>query len=407
MCKDRDLLRRLVERYLETTQTPQNDEKRELWRRLNSLDSVRPMIFFNFGRVRLELPELRQRDCDSAALRGVEGWLREKLFLASVGDDSVFEPWLPCRATFRSTGWGLSGERNARRDTGAWVEQHPLKDISDLSGLKTVHHEIDEAATAEQYEEIQSAVGDLIEIDLDRSPAYQMWEGDLSTSLGHLRGIQELMMDMYDAPDDLHALLAFMRDGVLRAHGEAEVAGDWGLSAHQNQSMVYTNELDDPGPNRRGVKREQLWCFMAAQELTLISPDMHDEFMLQYQLPILKHFGQVAYGCCEDLTQKITMLRQIPNLRRVGVSPMADIEACGEQIGQDYVISYRPNPAEMLCVGFDEARIRKILGHALEVFRGQHVEINLKDVQTVQGEPHRIREWARIARETIEDSYAG
>ncbi len=61
----------------------------------------------------------------------------------------------------------------------------------------------------------------------------------------------------------------------------------------------------------------------------------------------------------------------------------------------------------MLCVGFDETRIRRILGHALEVFRGQHVEINLKDVQTVQNEPHRIREWARVARETIEDSYAG
>jgi hypothetical protein len=407
MSDDRTVLRALVEEYLEATQCSQNDQKRELWRRLNSLDSVRPMIVFNFGRVRLELPDLKVRECGDPVLSQTERWLREKLFLVRVGDDSVFEPWLPLRASFRSTGWGLHGHRNSRPETGAWTEEHPIRDISDLSGLRTVHHEIDEEATAERLEKLQDAVGDLIEVDLDRSPIYQIWEGDLSTSLGHLRGIQESMMDMYDSPDELHALLAFMRDGVLRTHDEAEAANDWGLSAHQNQSMVYANELRDPAPNSRGVKREDLWCYMAAQELTLVSPEMHDQFMLQYQLPILKTFGLVAYGCCEDLTNKIDMLRQIPNLRRIAVAPLANVEKCGEQIGTDYVISYRPNPADMVCVGFDESRIRKILGHALEVFRGQHVEINLKDVQTVQNEPHRIREWARIAREVVADHCAG
>ncbi|GAI58840.1 unnamed protein product [marine sediment metagenome] len=48
-------------------------------------------------------------------------------------------------------------------------------------------------------------------------------------------------------------------------------------------------------------------------------------------------FGLVAYGCCEDLTYKVDMLRQIPNLRRIAVPPFADAAKCAEQIGRDYV----------------------------------------------------------------------
>ena len=47
---------------------------------------------------------------------------------------------------------------------------------------------------------------------------------------------------------------------------------------------------------------------------------MHEEFLFRYQLPIMEQAGLVAYGCCEDLTCKIDMLRQIPNLRRIAVS---------------------------------------------------------------------------------------
>ena len=100
---------------------------------------------------------------------------------------------------------------------------------------------------------------------------------------------------------------------------------------------------------------------------------MHDEFLLQYQLPIMSRFGLVAYGCCEDLTRKIDMLRQIPNLRIIAVTPRADVGRCAEQIGTDYVISWRPNPADMVCCGFDEARIRRILREGLAAARGAPV----------------------------------
>jgi hypothetical protein len=205
-----------------------------------------------------------------------------------------------------------------------------------------------------------------------------------------------------DHPEWLHRLAGFMRDGILRTHEQAEAAGDWGLCDHQNQAMPYCRELRDPAPNVNGVTRGELWGYMAAQEMTLVSPRMHDEFLLQYQLPILAAFGLTAYGCCEDLTHKIDMLRQIPNLRRIAVAPAADVARCAEQIGQDYVLAYRPSPADMVSYGFEPDRIRTILRSDLDACRDCHVDITLKDVETVEGDPDRVRMWVEIVRDVIE-----
>jgi len=210
------------------------------------------------------------------------------------------------------------------------------------------------------------------------------------------------MIDMIDRPEWLHQLLAFMRDGILRTHEQAEACGDWGLSAHQNQAIPYADGLPAPAANVRGVKRSQLWYFAAAQEYALVSPAMHDEFLLQYQLPIMKHFGLTAYGCCEDLTRKIDILRQIPNLRRISVSPFANVASCAEQIGTDYVISYRPSPADMVGYGFDPDRITTILKRDLEALKGCQFDITLKDVETVQHDPTRIGKFVQLVKQLIE-----
>ena len=132
---------------------------------------------------------------------------------------------------------------------------------------------------------------------------------------------------------------------------------------------------------------------------------MHDEFLLQYQLPILSQFGLVAYGCCEDLTKKIKMLRQIPNLRRIAVSPFADAARCAEQIGTDYVISYRPSPADMVGYGYDPERIQSILRRDLTACREGHVDITLKDVETVQSDPERVAKWVQLTRQVIDEIF--
>ena len=402
------ILRDLARQYLEICQRPEMATRREWWRKHNSLKRIpfRPLIYTRAFAWQEMSASVCQ--CSDPFLRGFENFFRYQIFWDSLGDDSIFEPWVTLQATHECTGWGIEGVRNYTDEPGgSFKVEYPLKNPTDLDKLRPAWHAINERATDDEFHRLADVIGDVLPINVDRGPAYRMWTGDISTDLGYLRGIENFMLDMYDRPAWLHGLLAFLRDGIIHTHKQAEAAGDWGLCAHQNQAMPYAEELLDPVCHVNGVNRRQLWGYMAAQEYNLVSPALHDEFLLQYQLPILKEFGLVAYGCCEDLTRKIKMLRQIPNLRRIAVSPFADVARCAEQIGEAYVLSYRPSPTEMVGYDFDPDRIRTILRRDLLACRanGCHVDITLKDVETVENDPTRVDRWVQITRQVIEEIY--
>ena len=404
---DKTVLRDLAGRYMDVCREADQDRRRNDWRRHNSLQRTRPLIYvraFAWG----EMPQAKGV-CEEPLAREYENFFRQRLFVSTLQDDSIFEPWVTVNAVHRCAGWGVDVSRHVTDEPGGSFKiDYPLKSLADVGKLRAPWHEIDEQATANRVEQVRDLLGDGLTVNVDRGPAYRMWTGDLSTDLGYLRGIENFMLDMLDEAQGLHALMRFMGEGVLRTHDQAEKTGHWGLCAHQNQAMPYAMELPDPAANHDGVPRKQLWGYMAGQEFTAVSPAMHDEFLLQYQLPILKHFGLVAYGCCEDLTHKIDMLRQIPNLRRIAVSPFANVARCAEQIGDRYVLSYRPSPADMVGYGFDEPRIRQILRRDLEACRanGCHVDITLKDVETVQSDCTRVQQWVGVVRDVVQQVWS-
>ncbi len=397
------IMRELAKRYVAICQNPVQAERRRLWRRLHTLKATRPLIYVR-AYAWAEMPE-SQLHCQDSFYRKYENFFRSMLFQETFNDDFIFEPWVTVRAVCEqpfSDIWGVKiEEHRPEQATGARVWDSPLKNPEDFEKLRVTPHHINEAATQTLAEKLHHAIGDIITINIDRGPVYGMWDYDISTQLGKLRGMEKMMLDMIDQPEWLHRVLAFMRDGILQSHQEAENAGDWRLCNHTNQSMPYAEELKDPAANSESVTRSQLWGFLASQETTLVSPTMFDEFMLQYQIPIMEKFGLSAYGCCEDLSRKIKLLRRVRNLRRIAVSPFANVAKCVEQIGTDYVISYRPSPADMLSYDFNPERIRSILRRDLALCRECHLDITLKDVETVQRDPHRVRNWVAITREIM------
>jgi len=404
--QDIQVLRALAAQYAEVAHLPVQAERRALWTAHNSLKPTRVPILATFGMWNVWCREMfgdAALACTDPFYREHERWLRLQLFQAAVGDDSIQEPWITQSATFTVSWerlWGVEARQApVTEEGGATYYLPPLKSWEDVRQLVVPRHAIDEETTRRNVERLQEAVGDILPVNVARGCAYTSFAGDLSHGVCYLRGLEQVMEDMYDAPEELHALMAFMRDGVLGAQQQAEDAGDFSLLSHQNQSMPYCEELEAPCMHSGPRTRKQLWAFFAAQEFTLVSPAMHDEFLLQYQLPIMQHWGLIAYGCCEDLTRKIDMLRQIPNLRQIAVTPVADVAKCAEQIGTDYVMSWRPNPADMVCCGFDEGRIRRIISDGLAKTQGGRVHIHLKDVETLEGEPERLANWVKIVRE--------
>jgi hypothetical protein len=402
--QEKDYIRDLAKHYADVVNDPIQDKRRRVWRSLNSLKPVRPPIYIR-AFAWDEVPESKLQ-CTDPLHRAMEQFFQMELVRSTFNDDHIFEPWYTVDAIHKITGWGVDYKRIYPHEGDgleAFKVDYAVKDLNDFSILRPAGHEIDEEATKEKFEKTGDLIGDIITVNLDRSPCYRSFSADMSTDLGYLRGMENFMLDMYDNPEGLHRLMKFMSNSILAAHDKAEAEGDWCLTGTYNQAMPYSEELADPKANVSGITRDRIWAFCAAQEFTMVSPEMHEEFLLNYQLPIIEKFGLVSYGCCEDLANKIDMLRKIPNLRRIAASPMADLSQCAENIGRDYVLSYRPSPADMLAYDFDPARCKKILRNDFAILKNNIFDITMKDVQTVDGGVETIRQWVKMVRETLED----
>jgi hypothetical protein len=130
---------------------------------------------------------------------------------------------------------------------------------------------------------------------------------------------------------------------------------------------------------------------------------MHKEFELAYAHDWYARFGLVYYGCCEPLHKKIDIIREIPNLRKISMSPWVDQEEGAEQIGLDFVFSRKPSPAFVAFDGWSPEAVAQDLRETIEVCRrhGSPLELILKDISTVRYQPQRLWEWADIAMRLV------
>ncbi|HBQ63972.1 MAG TPA: hypothetical protein DD727_03430 [Clostridiales bacterium] len=393
-------MRELAAQVAAAAATGEMERKRDLWRRHNSLQRT-PVLTYIFafpgdvgGREGVPKEILR---CATPFLRELEFALRLELFRASLGDDQIIEPWLTIRPVYKDTGFGVAPVVERSKD-GKSIHYLPaLAKGASLDHLTLPSHTLDEEASRIRWETAEEAFGDLLEVDRYRAPycTINRKGGDL----GHMLGFDKLLLDMVDCPEWMHALLRILCSGYRKVQDEALAAGDFSLTAGDSQTMCYSLELPDPRPNTFGVGLNQLWGFMSSQEMAGVSPEMTDEFSFQYDIPLMEPFGLTAYGCCEDLTRKIPYLKKIRNLRRISVTPWADVGRCAEQIGQDYILSWRPNPSSHVSREWDPALIRREIREGMKMAQGCHFDIRLKDVLTVQGELWRLPAWVDIVRE--------
>ena len=395
----------LAMRVREIAESDTMAERRRLWRDQNSFLGDRPLIYvraFAFD----EWFDRSALKCEDPALRGCEYAMLQSVWRSKLGDDFIVEPWLRMDASYVMHGgyhWGVPVTLGEKPRAGGAAAFRPILTEEDFSCLKPSPYRVDEESTKLRKEKLEEALGGALGVFVSRQGPFYMWSGDISTDLAKMRGLEQIMWDVYDSPEWLHSLLAFMRDTILESHRQAETSGGFSLADHENQCMPYARELEGPDPAAGGVSRGRLWRFMAAQEFTGFSPEMFWEFILSYQQPIIEAFGLSAYGCCENLTGVIPYLRRIKNLRRIAVSPFADAEKCAQQIGRDYILSWRPNPSLMLSTGLDEDTVRQHMRRHFAYFRenGNFFDITLKDVETVAHRPENVKRWVEIVREEI------
>ena len=151
------------------------------------------------------------------------------------------------------------------------------------------------------------------------------------------------------------------------------------------------------------VRPHNMWGCSNAQIFSEVSPQMHWEFAVEHDLRWLQRWRLTYYGCCEPLDRKIDILRRIPNLRKVSVSPWCDTACTVERIGTDYVMSRKPSPAILAEDDWQPSEPGMAIREFLERPKGCHVELIMKDISTVRYQPQRLWQWAAIAIEEVEE----
>ena len=408
---EREILRGLAGRVAELASRPVEREKRRLWTALNDLRSERPMVFCDPENGWNEIIRPQDLQCRSDFGRAWEHTLRREAFWGeSMGDDRVIQPWFELGYVYARTNYGMSEQNIGGQDGGARTWISPLKDLDDLSSLRPQTFKVDREATRRRLALAGEIFGDLLPVRL-RTSWFNNWYLSLGMTweLIRLRGLGQMMLDMYDNPRGLHGLMAFLRDshlamvdflereGLYMLNNEGDYVGSGGFG--------WTGQLPAPGFDGHARTRD-LWVLLESQETVGVSPAMFEEFVLAYQLPIMERFGLVCYGCCEPVHTRWAALSKIKNLRRVSVSPWCDRAAMAANLGDRYVYSLKAHPGLLAAPSFDEAAIRADLRDALAKARGCHLEIIMKDNHTIANDPRRVTRWCRIAREEIDRANA-
>ena len=185
---------------------------------------------------------------------------------------------------------------------------------------------------------------------------------------------------------------------------------DQGLLGSHQQTIhctgAYTDELPAPGYNPAHPRARDLWTCGMSQIFSTVSPAMHEEFELAYAREWYERFGLVYYGCCEPLDRKLDIVKKIPNVRKISMSPWVDVEAGASQIGREYVFSRKPSPAFLAGDDWNPKAVEADLRKTLEACarHGCPVELILKDISTVRYQPQRLWEWSDIAMRLVRDA---
>jgi hypothetical protein len=407
---DREVLRRLAGAVAELAARPIEQHKRDLWYRHNVLQPTRPLIFCDPENGWNEIiPPNELRSVGELARRWEMTLRKERFWGAEMGDDRLIELEFNIAHFYTESDWGMHETRIGGHDGGSYVWEAPLKSYADVEKLHFPQIVVNQEATERLLAVAEETLGDLLTVRLKTS---WWWTLGMTWTLVNLRGLSQIMYDMVDCPEDLHQLMAFLRDGHLARLGFLEENGL--LSLNNDGTYVgsggfgWTHELpqsDYAADTARRVRTRDMWGFAESQETVGISPQMFAEFVLPYQLPILQRFGLNCYGCCEPLDKRWHVVQQIPNLRRVSVSPWADHAAMAEMLQDRYIYSMKPRPADLAMETFDEERVRADLRRMLRITRNCRVEVIMKDNHTIRNDPRRVTRWVEIAREEAEALY--
>ena len=408
MNTDAKVLRSLAWRYSEVAYSSKNAENIRLHKAVNDLRQIRPVVLID------ELPwhEMKINDeltlqCEEPYLRRIEWFFRANLYKSKyMPADMVVPPFVPVHKIIESTGIGGDiDEETLATDERNNIVAHKYKDVlateDDLAKLHNPVITYNKEETFRRYNLVGDILGDILPVKLMGVDyfAFTPWD-----EIARYRGVTNLLMDLIERPEFMHKAVRKLTDislSYLQQLEDLDLLDINGYSLHC--TPMYTDDLPGDDFDGTGITRKNIWGRGAAQIFGSVSKKLHDEFDIPYMIETIGQCGLSYYGCCEPLDKKMDIVEKIPNLRKVSVTPWADVNVAAEAINGWYVLSSKPNPASVAVPKLDTENLRKEIGTILDACKRNNCscDIVLKDISTCCGRPENIFEWEKTVMEMV------
>jgi len=403
--KDREILRRLASEYAQYASDPGNKENEKLFRAVNGKRMIRPVVLID------EIPwnQLSSEDemkmqCEGEMERAVEWFLLSQMYrYRHFPCDMILTPYIPWGRHIKIGSFGVEIHENIlAADRGNNIVSHAYIDqLPDEASIEKLHAptvEVDEKADRRDEERLNDLIGDILPVrmtGLSYAGFYEPWD-----DIAMWRGAQKLLWDLIDRPEYTHILMEKLLSVRMEHFDRLEkmnLLDSCGPYMHCTAGL--TDDLDTSGQ----ITRKNIWGRGAAQIFASVSPRMTEEFEIDYAKRFFEGFGLVYYGCCEPLDKKIDIVKKLPNLRKVSITPWADVDEAADKLGNEYVLAYKPNPAFVATETLDESAIEHEIRRALAACRrnGISCEFTLKDISSIHRNPKNLGKWAEIAMNIV------
>ena len=394
----------LAERYMSYALSEQNNENRRLWRSLNDGKMIKPMVAIDqMPWNELDVDGFLFCKIEDPYYRRIEWNLRSEIYKwEHLPADMVLNPYIPLPRPISNTGYGLRPQYelpdNSKNKFVSKRYADQFKEPEDVEKIKTPVITVDREAERRILSEATDIFTGIAPVKTQGVILHLgFWDW-----IAQWMGVENCYIELMDRPEMMHAIMERLTSATLSVIEQINEQGLYDVNCNMcHCSYTFSSDLPSDGCDKGNPTSRDGWGFGMAQLFTSVSPQITEEFEVQYMKRIFPHFGAIYYGCCDRLDDRLDKICRMPNIRKISCSPWSDRDNFAANLPEKYIMSSKPSPALLAYDSFDEDAVRADLRHTVQaaLSHGLRLELLLKDISTVKNDPCRLWRWAEIAKE--------
>ncbi len=267
-------------------------------------------------------------------------------------------------------------EQKYTRDKDPWLGREPiLKNKKDLDGLPVPDFYKNRAmAVAHQmYSDMRALLDDDFTIVM-----HEWCRGPFGVAC-HLRGMDQIVVDMIEDPQFVHTLMRFLNDARKKWTEQRAKF----MKVPILPSSLYNDEVNVP----------------------LLSPKLYEKFVLPYETELSEFYGGITYWhSCGNTAPLQQLIKSIPRLEMIHISPWTSIEqSIGNLRDSGIALEVALHPFKDV----QSATAQQITSHLTSIRKATErlpVTVRADGLQvlsSVEGDEKKIKEWAEIANSVL------